>query len=141
MDSIFTPAPPPPPPPAPLPPVAQGKPGMVTAITIMTLINGILNIIFALTLTGSIVLGTLGLGLLCAPVTILPGVLGIFEILYAVKLMANPPRPVKPSQTIAILEICCIIVGDVTSLVVGILALVFYADSSVKAYFARLNSF
>jgi hypothetical protein len=121
-------------------PSTSEKPGMVTALSIMTLINGILNIIWALGATASIVLGTLGIGLLCAPITILPAVLGIFEIIYAANLMANPPKPVKPSMTLAILEICCILVGNVISLVVGILALVFYNDPSVKNYFAQLNT-
>ena len=116
------------------------KPGMVTALTIMTLINGILNILYALGFTAAIVLGTFGIGLLCAPLTILPAILGIFEILYAVKLFSNPPQPVKPSQTLAVLEIVCIITGNLISMVVGILALVFYNDISVKDYFARINS-
>ncbi len=116
------------------------KPGMVTALTIMTLINGILNILYALGFTAAIVLGTFGIGLLCAPLTILPAILGIFEILYAVKLLSNPPQPVKPSQTLAVLEIVCIITGNVISMVVGILALVFYNDTTVKDYFARINS-
>jgi hypothetical protein len=116
------------------------KPGMVTALTIMTLINGILNILYALGFTAAIVLGTFGIGLLCAPLTILPAILGIFEILYAVKLLSNPPQPVKPSQTLAVLEIVCIITGNVISMVVGILALVFYNDTSVKEYFARINT-
>jgi hypothetical protein len=116
------------------------KPGQVTAIGIMTLINGILNILWGLGATAAIVLGSLGIGLICAPVTILPAILGIFEILYAAKVMSNPPAPVQPSQVIAILEICCILAGNVISLVIGILALVFYNDPAVKAYFARINS-
>jgi hypothetical protein len=115
------------------------KPGMVTAIAIMTLVNGILNIIYALSVTFGLVLGTLGIGLLCAPLTILPGVLGIFEILYATQLLALPPRPLKPNQTLAILEIAAIASGNVISLVVGILALVFYNDPSVRSYFGRIN--
>lgn len=115
------------------------KPGMVTAIAIMTLVNGILNIIYALSITFGLVLGTLGFGLLCAPLTILPGVLGIFEILYATQLLAMPPRPLKPNQTLAILEIAVIASGNVISLVVGILALVFYNDPSVRTYFGRIN--
>jgi hypothetical protein len=79
------------------------------------------------------------LGVLCAPITLLPTVLGVFEILYAVKIIADPPQPVKFSQTIAILEICCILYGNGLSLVVGILALVFYNEPSVKDYFAALN--
>ncbi|MBN1667426.1 MAG: hypothetical protein JW862_10065 [Anaerolineales bacterium] len=116
------------------------KPGMVQAISILTLVNGILNILYALILTASIVLGTLGIGLLCAPITILPGVLGIFEIIYATKLMANPPKPVQPSVPLAALEIATVLTGNMISLVVGILALVFYNDPQVKAYFERLNA-
>ena len=114
-------------------------PGKFTAITYMTLASGILNCLYGLTLTGGVVLGTFGLGLLCAPVTILPTILGVFEILYAVKLMANPPQPVQPSQAIAIMEICCILVGGVLPAVVGILVLVFYNDSEVQAHFNKIN--
>ncbi len=121
-------------------PVTLQKPGMVSALGIMTLINGILNIMWGLGGTLAIVLGTIGIGLICAPITILPSILGIFEIIYAAKLMSNPPQPVRPNQTLAILEICCIIAGGVISTVVGIVALVFYNDPSVRDYFARLNS-
>ena len=113
---------------------------MIQAIAIMTLANGILNILYGLGVTAAIVLGTFFIGIICAPLTILPVVLGIFEILYAVKLLATPPQPVKPSQTIAILEIVAVLSGNVISAVVGILALVFYTDANVKAYFAKLNS-
>ena len=116
------------------------KPGMFTALSIMTLISGVVNIVYSLIVTGGIVLGTFGIGLLCAPITILPAILGVFEILYAVKLLANPPQPVQPSQAIAILEICCIITLNVISTVTGILALVFYNDPAVKAYFAKINA-
>jgi len=70
---------------------------------------------------------------------ILPTILGVFEIIYALKLLGNPPQPVQPSTTIAILEILTVFVGNVFSMIVGILALVFYNDSQVKEYFARLN--
>jgi len=115
------------------------KPGLVNTIAVMTLINGILNLLYGLGVTTTIVVGTLGFGLLCAWLTILPCILGVFEILYAVKLLASPPQPVRPSQTIAILEICCVLAGNVVSGVVGILALIFYSDATVKAYFAMLN--
>ena len=66
-------------------------------------------------------------------------ILGIFEIIYALKLLSNPPQPVRPSTTIAILEILCVLAGNVFSMIVGILALVFYNDPQVKEYFAKLN--
>lgn len=132
-------------PPTPEPPYTptfssgSSKPGMVQALGIMTLINGILNILYGVSVTMAIVLGTFFVGVICAPITILPVALGIFEIIYAVKLLANPPQPVKPSQTIAILEIVAVVSGNVVSAIVGVLALVFYADANVKAYFANLN--
>ncbi len=116
------------------------KPGLVQTIAVMTLVNGILNILYGLIVTGAIVLGTFFIGIICAPVTILPAVLGIFEIVYSIKLLADPPQPIKPSQSIAILEIISLISGNVISAIVGVLALVFYAETDVKAYFARLNS-
>jgi hypothetical protein len=53
--------------------------------------------------------------------------------------MSNPPQQVLPSTNIAILEIVCVLVGNIFAVVVGILALVFYNDLIVKDYFARLN--
>ncbi len=115
------------------------KPALVQAIAIMTLVSGILNILASLSITTSLVLGTLGLGLLCTPITILPLVLGVFEIIYATKLLANPPKSTKPNPTIAFLEIACIIIGNVISMAIGILALVFYNDEEVRAYFESIN--
>jgi hypothetical protein len=114
---------------------SQTKPNLIMAIALMTLINGIFNVIWGI----SIIVGTVGLSLLCFPVPLYPIILGGFEIAYAIKLLSNPPQPVQPSQAIAIWEIVAIFVGNVFSLVVGILALIFYNDSTVKDYFARLN--
>jgi hypothetical protein len=120
-------------------PAFPQKPSLVQAIAIMTLVNGILNILWG----GGAALGlTIGIVTIClVPFALLPIALGIFEIIYAVKLLANPPQPVQPSQAIAIMEICCILFANVISLVVGILALVFYNDVTVKAYFAKLNGY
>ena len=113
----------------------QPKPNLIMAIALMTLINGIFNVIWGVGLIG----GTFGLSLLCFPIPLFPLILGGFEIAYAIKLLANPPQPVQPSQAIAIWEIVALFVGNVFSLVVGILALIFYNDSIVKDYFAQLN--
>jgi hypothetical protein len=114
---------------------SQTKPSLITVIALMTLVNGIFNVIWGVSLIG----GTFGLSLICFPVPLFPLILGGFEIAYAIKLLANPPQPVQPSQAIAILEIVAVLVGNVFSLVVGILALIFYNDATVKDYFARLN--
>lgn len=119
---------------------AMVKPGLVTALGVMTLVSGIINILTGLGITATVVLGTLGIGLICAPITFVPAIFGIFEVLYALKILANPPVPVQFSQTIAILEILCIAFGNAIAMIVGILALVFYNDALVKNYFDRINA-
>ena len=123
---------------APYQPDAFQKPGMVTAIAIMTLVNGILNILWGLGIAVSLLLSLIGI--FCLPIAAYPVVLGILEILYAVKLLSNPPRPVQPAMYLAVMEICDILLLDFISVVVGILALVFYNDPAVQVYFARINA-
>ena len=115
------------------------NPGLVKTIAVLTLVNGIFNILWGLGITAGIVLGTFFIGLICAPITILPAILGVFEMVYALKLLSNPPQPVQPSTAIAIMEILCVVTGNVFSMIVGILVLVFYNDPQVKEFFARLN--
>lgn len=115
----------------------EPKPTLVNVIAWMTLASGIVNLFWGLglSLTGLLSI----IGIICVPILILPTILGIFEIIYAAKLLSNPPQAVRPAITIAILEIACFIVGNIFSVVVGILALVFYNDLAVRDYFARLN--
>ena len=113
------------------------KPTLVNVIAWMTLASGIVNLFWGLGLAITVLMTIVGI--VCVPFAILPTVLGIFEIIYATKLLSNPPQPVQPSSTIAILEIVCILAGNIFAVVVGILALVFYNDISVREYFARLN--
>jgi hypothetical protein len=115
----------------------QPKPTFVNVIAWMTLASGVVNLFWGLglSLTGLLSI----IGIVCIPFMLLPTILGVFEIIYAAKLMSNPPQTVQPSTTIAILEIVSALVGNFFSVVVGILALVFYNDVTVRDYFARLN--
>ncbi|HSL27793.1 MAG TPA: hypothetical protein VK900_01235 [Anaerolineales bacterium] len=113
------------------------KPTLVNVIAWMTLASGIVNLFWGLGLAITVLMTIVGI--VCVPLAILPTVLGIFEIIYATKLLSNPPQPVQPSSTIAILEIVSILAGNIFAVVVGILALIFYNDLSVREYFARLN--
>lgn len=113
------------------------KPTLINVIAWTTLASGIVNLVWGLAASGA-ALATL-VGIICTPITILPTILGVFEIIYAAKLLSNPPQAVQPSTTIAILEIVCVLAGNVFAMVVGILSLVFYNDQIVKDYFARLN--
>jgi hypothetical protein len=121
------------------PGIAPTKPGMLTAVAVLTLISGITNILAGLTWIGaSIGLMTVVIGFCTLPLSLLPIVLGVFEIIYASKLLANPVKD-KISQTIAILEIVGVLSGNIVSLVAGILNLVAMNDSGVKAYYDQIG--
>lgn len=115
----------------------EPKPTFVNVIAWMTLASGVVNLFWGLglSLTGLLSI----VGIICIPFMLLPTILGVFEIIYAAKLMSNPPQAMEPSTTIAILEIVSALVGNFFSVVVGILALVFYNDMTVRDYFARLK--
>ena len=113
------------------------KPGLVTAIAVMTLTSGVVNLFWGL-IASATALGTI-VGVICLPITILPTILGVFEIIYAAKLLSVQPEGVKPSQPIAVFEILMLFYFNIFSLIVGILTLIFYNDQSVKDYFARIN--
>ena len=113
------------------------KPTLVHAIAWMTLTSGVVNLFWGLAASGT-ALATI-VGVICTPLTILPTILGVFELIYAAKLFSNPPQALQPSTNLAIFEIASVLSGNVFSMAVGILALVFYNDAVVKDYFASLN--
>ena len=114
------------------------KPSKVQTMAVLVLISGILNIVWGgiLALFGVLTV----IGILCAPLLILPMVLGVFELIYALNLLADPPKVKDPSQAIAILEICDIFFLNIFGVVVGVLSLVLINDEEVKSYFASLKS-
>ena len=115
----------------------NSKPNLIHVIAWTTLISGIVNLFWGLTATHTALISIIGI--ICTPITILPTILGVFELIYAAKLFRNPPQAMKPSTNIAAFEFACIITGNAFSMAVGILSLVFYNDTVVKDYFARLN--
>jgi len=119
-------------------PRTDQKPGLVTAIAVMTLVSGIINLFWGFVASAT-VLSTI-IGAVCLPIAILPTILGVFEIIYAARLLSVQPQPTQPSSSIAIFQILTFLLGNVFSMVVGILALVFYNDLTVKDYFNRLNN-
>jgi uncharacterized membrane protein len=114
------------------------KPGLYTAIAAMTLASGIVNLFWGF-IASATVLSTV-IGVICLPITVLPTILGVFEIIYAAKLLSNQPQPVHPSPAIAAFQISTLLYGNVFTAVVGLLNLIFFNDQSVKDYFARANS-
>src|SRR5258706_9855186 len=115
----------------------QQKPTLVNVIAWTTLVSGIVNLFWGIAASHT-ALATV-IGFICIPITILPTLLGIFELIYSAKLFSNPPQEIKPSTNIAVFEIACVLTGNVFSMAVGILSFVFYNDTIIKDYFARLN--
>ena len=118
------------------------KPSKVSTMGTLTLVSGIINILSSVGVFLSAIalaFGTFGVGLLCTPVAILPLVVGILEIVHASKLSANPPKPIKNTQLIPILEICGILYGNILSVVAGILNLVWGNEPEVQEYFQRIS--
>ena len=113
------------------------KPTLVQVIAWTTLASGVVNLFWGLAASGT-ALATI-VGVICTPLTVLPTILGVFELIYAAKLFSTPPQPIQPSTNIAVFEIASVLSGNVFSMAVGILSLVFYNDAEVKKYFATLN--
>ncbi len=120
----------------PVPMPSQTKSQKVQLIGILMLISGITNILIG----GGLVLGlALSLVLICcAPVGLLPLALGIFELIYAIRLLGTGTerQPYQRIQIIAILEIASILAGNFISLVIGIVNLVFLNEPEVRQSFS-----
>lgn len=115
----------------------ETKPGNVQTIAIIQIISGVINILAGITLTLAIVLGTFFLGIFCAPLTMIPIGLGVYEIIVGANILNN--KPAKNVFLVGILEVASILWGNFFSMVAGILVLVFYNDPETKAYFEDLN--
>lgn len=104
----------------------SNKPGNIQAIAVMCLIDGILNLIWGVTLISTFCLAPLGLYAFA---------LGILEIVYSTKLFATPITAREPNKILAWMQIGNIFTGDFISLTVGVLSLMFYNDVNVQHYF------
>lgn len=113
------------------------KPTLFHVIAWMTLVSGVVNLFWGFAASGT-ALATI-VGVFCIPLTVLPAILGVFELIYAAKMFSDPPQILRPSTNLAVLEIASVLSGNVFSMAVGILALVFYNDQVIKDYFAYLN--
>ena len=117
------------------------KPDRLFAIGMMTLISGIINILWGMGLLLMIAvfgIGTFFVGCLCLPLAIYPLALGIVEVLYALKLMRNPISPtVKPAYYIAVMEIIDTLFGNIIALVVGVVSLLLYNDVAIRRFFGE----
>jgi hypothetical protein len=116
------------------PPRKTGRPGLATAIAIMTLVGGILACLSSAGIWLYLVVATCGFGL------IWPGpyfglVMGIMAIVKGTKLLNDHVGNETAPTGIAIMQIINIINCDVTNLVLGILTLTFSNSAECQAYY------
>jgi hypothetical protein len=116
------------------------QPSKVLVLAILIIISGLINILGGGVLALLIIIGTVGLGLFCAPILVLPIILGVAELVHGINLLSDPPRVKEPSVAIAILEICCILFANLFAVVVGVVNLVLSSDQEVKDYFASYEN-
>jgi hypothetical protein len=114
--------------------IKEGKPGALTAVAIMMLIAGIFNLLAGI--------GWFFSGLMIYVVgvvfTIIPAVYcsltGVFEIVYAARLLSERPTIQTPPYFVSILGIIGIIFFSITSAILEIVNLVLMSGTEVKAY-------
>jgi putative flippase GtrA len=119
---------------APVSETPQPKPQKVQTIGILMIISGILNVTASL----GIVVGLLFSVVLicCIPFAALPLILGVFELIYGIRLIGSGTEPVRRQhlQVIAVIEVVTIMVSNVVSFVIGIVNLFLLNDPEVLAY-------
>jgi hypothetical protein len=118
-----------------LAPASAPKPQKVQLIGILTIISGALNISMGLGLMIGLAVSVILL--CCAPIGALPLALGVYEVIYGIRLIGSGREPVSRDtmQTIAVLEIVTLLVSNLPSAVIGIVDLILLSDSEVMAYF------
>ena len=114
------------------------KPGGLTAVGIIWIVDGMLSIGWGF----GLVMGAFAsiVGVVCLPLTALPFVVGLLELIYGIRLSMNPPSVNKPPIFISILEIILILYLDVLGLAAGIATLVLLNQEEVKEYFSQTTS-
>jgi uncharacterized membrane protein HdeD (DUF308 family) len=117
---------------APLSTERRSKPQKVQIIGILMLISGIINICAGLGYIASLAI----IFVCCAPIGALPLALGVFEVIYAIRLIGSEQKPVRRQtvQTIAVLEILTILVANPISCIIGIINLILLNDPEVTGY-------
>lgn len=122
---------------------AERAPGKVQAIGVLHLLGGVLNLVSALfwmVYGAMITVGTLGLGFLaCCPVFVLLP-LGVVEVMSGVRHLSSDHDGLKPPRRVGIAQLFAVLGCMPTSVISGVLTLVFLSDPEVAAYYERKQS-
>ena len=116
----------------------RSKPGSIQAVAVIWIISGILTIIWGF----GLVLAALAslVGILCLPLSIYPFVVGIFELVYGIRLAGSAASINKPPYFVSILEIFLIFWVDVLGFIAGIATLILLSGEDAKAYLSEQSA-
>jgi hypothetical protein len=111
------------------------RPPKLQTIGILMLISGVLNIMAGLGVVTGFALSVVLI--CCIPLAALPLALGVFEVIYGLRLVGSGQERVGRDtlQTVAILEIASILGSNIISFIVGIINLLLLSDTEVVGYF------
>lgn len=118
------------------------KPGLLEASAILTIISGGMHLLAFVTLFLTLLALAIGtFGILCCllPLAFVPLFLGLYEIRYGLRLLANPAGVFEANRTLAIVQICLIVFGNVVAFTAGLVSLLAYSDERTGRYFAALR--
>jgi hypothetical protein len=114
--------------------IKEGKPGALTAVAIMMLIAGILNLLNA---AGWLFIGA-SIFLVGIFFTLVPAayccVAGVYEVIYATKLLAERPDIQTPPYFVSVLGIISIAFLNIESGILEIINLALMSGTEVKEY-------
>jgi hypothetical protein len=122
---------------APITVIPQPRPAKVQTIGILMLISGAVNICIGLGIVAGFLLSIVLI--CCIPVAALPLALGIFEVIYGLRLIGSGQEPVQRDtlQTVAIFEIASILCSNMIAFLAGIVNLLLLNDPEVMGYFNK----
>ncbi len=118
------------------PPVTDAsppQPGILKTYAILTLIDGILNVLLGIMAGGFLFCLTI----FCAPLALYPMVLGVLEIVQFTSLNQHPPVRRELPNWLSIMQIVGIAFSNPLALACGIIGFIANGDESVKAYLRR----
>ncbi|MBN2085696.1 MAG: hypothetical protein JW748_10785 [Anaerolineales bacterium] len=116
---------------------SPSRPPKLQTIGILMLISGVLNVMAGLGIVTGFALSVVLI--CCIPLAALPLALGVFEVIYGLRLVGSGQEPVARDtlQTVAILEIASILGSNIVSFIAGVINLVLLSDTEVVASFKK----
>ena len=110
------------------------KPGSIQAVAIIWIISGILTIIWGFGLVAAAFASLIGI--ICLPLSLYPFIVGIFELVYGIKLTGSSTSLRRPPYFVSVLEITLALWLDVFGLIAGITTLILLNEEESKPYFS-----